>query len=111
MLPKDIRDQFAQKLNEEAGASQEVCLWMSFCDPEKPKGQQFLGVVVMKTLGIAHAIDRAWKLGINPGGEVLGYEMDGSEINPDHFDKLLTQDDLVAAGYIDPIDQNQQGAA
>lgn len=69
--------------------------WMSFCDGDKPKGQQFLGVSIVRVYGadmnamaielllrfpfhdpeegpwIAAACRKAHMLGINPGGEVL----------------------------------------
>ena len=96
------RAKFAERLLEEKNNQDEVCLWMSFCNPGKPKGQQFTGVIVTKTIGLAHAVKKLWALGINPGGEIFSYETDGSDIQPEHFDRLLTKDDLVAAGYIDP---------
>lgn len=93
-----------KKFNEiyksEEGDS-EKCLWMSFCDPERPKGSQFIGVIIMREKGIAHAINRTWAMGINPGGEVMSYETDDSDILPEHFNKLLTKDELVKAGYCD----------
>lgn len=91
---------FDARLCEEADCD-DVCLWISFCDIEKPKGQQFIGVVITMSKGIAHAIDKTHMLGINPGGEVMSYETDSADIAPEHFDKLLTKGDLVAAGYID----------
>jgi hypothetical protein len=109
------RARFNRLMKEEAVAGKETCFWLSFCDLEKPQGQQHLGVIIMRTLGLAHAIDRAWKLGINPGGEVLSCTTDGDSIRPEHFDRLLTADELVAAGYCDaanpldpdPIHQHQ----
>ncbi len=56
----------ARRLAQEAETTGEVCLWMSFCDPDLPKGRRFLGVIVMWAPGIAHAIARTWELGVNP---------------------------------------------
>jgi hypothetical protein len=74
---------------------------MSFCDTSKPTGEQFLGVVITHAKGIASAIDKTWSLGINPGGEVMSYETDPSDIASEHFDKLLSKHELVKAGYCD----------
>lgn len=88
-----------EKYSEEVG-NEPSCIWMSFCDPDKPKGQQFLGVVIVKTKGFIHAKELAWDLGINPGGEILFSKIDGSDIKPEHFNKLLSHEDLIEAGYI-----------
>lgn len=101
VVPEAERNaRFAQRLAEERDGV-EQCLWMSFCDTDKPKGQQFLGVVIMWSPGLAHAIDRSWKLGINPGGEVMSYVTDPSNIKAEHFNRLLSKQELVAAGYCD----------
>jgi len=96
---KERRVIFEQALVSESN-SQERCLWMSFCDTEKPKGQQFIGVVITHAKGIAHAIDKTHKLGINPGGEVFSYETDATDIDLAHFDILLSKEDLITAGYV-----------
>lgn len=73
---------------------------MSFADPQKPKGTQFLGVVITKCLGMAHAINKTHKLGINPSGEIMSQEIDPSRIKDCDFDKLLSEKDLTEKGYI-----------
>ena len=76
-------------------------MWMSFCAGNKPKGQQFLGVIIMRAPGLMHAIERAWALGINPGGEVVTTLLaDASSVKPEHFDKLLSMSELRTYGYI-----------
>jgi hypothetical protein len=70
-------------------------LWLSFSDPALPKGEQFLGVVVVDvteadaaeaqalkpdmepTRGpwIAAAIRAAWRAQVNPGGEVQSMDI------------------------------------
>lgn len=87
-------------INEELEDNLERCLWMSFCDTDKPSGEQFLGVIITKTLGIAHAVQKTHALGINPGGQILSYEIDPNEIKPEDFNKLLRREDLEKAGYI-----------
>ena len=91
---------FAARLAEEKG-NDESCWWMSYCDGSLPKGSQFLGVTIIKAKGMAHAVQRAWDMGINPGGEIQAYETDPAAIAPDHFNRLLSKDDLITAGYID----------
>ncbi len=44
--------------------------WLSFCDPDRPEGEQFLGVALVQAedeYGVAPA---AWVAGCNPGGEI-----------------------------------------
>ena len=100
MDTNERRARFDARLAEEEEAD-EVCLWMSFCDTDKPPGQQFLGVVITRARGLAHAIEKIWALGINPGGQVMSYETDSSAIAAEHFDRLLSKDELVAVGYCD----------
>lgn len=47
--------------------------WLSFADADRPKGQQALGVAIVKAPHLVLAIKKAWALGINPGGEVMGF--------------------------------------
>ena len=68
--------------------------WLSFCDATRPKGTQLLGVVVTEAETMAGAIQRAWALEVNPGGEVLSTPV-SEEMIP-----LLRQ---VGAGYIDRL--------
>lgn len=93
--------------------------WLSFCDGNRPKGQQFLGVAVIDVTDdeaheafedlldrfpnaqdgaewIAAAARKAHRLGCNPGGEVASIEMPREwpdfETCPRH--ELLTADRL-----------------
>lgn len=101
MTDDERNEKFRLVLESELGKPDE-CIWMSFCDPAKPKGSQFLGVIIMRSPGIAHAIDRSHRMGINPGGEIFSYVTDPSDIKPEHFDQLLTKEMLVKHGYVDP---------
>ena len=72
--------------------------WLSFCDPDRPTGAQFLGACVVDVTNadrlavraevraqfpqarpgaewIAAAGRKAWALGCNPGGEMLCVEL------------------------------------
>jgi hypothetical protein len=46
--------------------------WLSFCDPEKPDGQQFLGACIVEASDFISAVTRSHQEGCNPGGEVKG---------------------------------------
>ncbi len=68
--------------------------WLSFCDDERPKGQQFLGAVVVDVTSedaravvtlhphavrepwLAAAIRACWRAGVNPGGNVASQRID-----------------------------------
>jgi hypothetical protein len=94
--------------------------WLSFADPDRPKGEQFLGVSVisvteadrveahrdvLKKFGevrenadwYAAAIRKAWLLGINPGGQIGITEL--SEMPPNlPLDCALTPEQIEAFG-------------
>lgn len=44
--------------------------WLSFADPELPKGLQFLGACLVQAEDERGAITEAWLRHLNPGGEV-----------------------------------------
>jgi hypothetical protein len=70
--------------------------WLSFCDPDLPKGEQFLGACLIEVTAadaheatirpfpfapagsdwLAAALRKANSLGCNPGGEVEALEVD-----------------------------------
>ena len=101
-------------------------LWLSFTDPDRPAGQQFLGVSVvevtyddlnaargvLETHGhstkeqavlIAAAIRKAWQMGCNPGGEVLTHELlpEVPEYQTAPRHQLLSHAELVARDLIE----------
>jgi hypothetical protein len=49
--------------------------WLSFCDIEAPKGQQFLGVVILQADCAMNAVTLSHTNHINPGGEVQIVEL------------------------------------
>lgn len=51
--------------------------WLSFCDPKRPSGTQFLGACIVGGDNIAAAARNAHVFGCNPGGEVMGMEVPG----------------------------------
>lgn len=75
--------------------------WLSYCDPSKPRGKQFLGVAVVRAHGVVTAAQRAWKLKINPGGEMVCYDLpDGMiETIPENLrERLLTKAEAESLG-------------
>lgn len=50
--------------------------WMSFCDPEKPRGSQFLGVALVDAASFPEAMTVSHMSGCNPGGEIQFVEFD-----------------------------------
>jgi hypothetical protein len=49
--------------------------WLSFCDTDKPPGEQFLGVALVEAPDYPSAIRRAWRTGCNPGGVIAGFDL------------------------------------
>jgi hypothetical protein len=47
--------------------------WLSFVDPERPKGDKFVGALLIESNTFAAAIATSWLLKLNPGGEVQGF--------------------------------------
>ncbi len=44
--------------------------WLSFCDPDKPEGSQFLGACIVDGEDFSDALSVAWAAKCNPGGEI-----------------------------------------
>ena len=45
--------------------------WLSFSDPDAPRGKRFLGVAIVDMDTDASAVEiirHTWELGVNPGG-------------------------------------------
>jgi hypothetical protein len=71
--------------------------WLSFADGNLPKGTQFLGAAVVEACGMAGAAFEAHRLGINPGGEVLGIEIPDKGVPPEsHRNRLLSREEVEA---------------
>lgn len=83
--------------------------WLSFADPHKPKGEQFLGVAIVQAASMKLAVSRTWELQINPGGEVIGVPIIRKNVKPDKYllvmepalhNKLLSLLDLQNANLL-----------
>ena len=73
--------------------------WLSFCDPDRPAGDRFVGGCFVQGRDVGCAVRRAWQLGCNPDGEVAGLPfsdeaMDG--IGPEWRERLLSDEDVDA---------------
>lgn len=66
--------------------------WLSFADPARPVGDEFLGVAIVPGVDFMHAIEGAHLLGCNPGGEVLGYPCLAPP--PDARCRLLSKEEM-----------------
>lgn len=77
--------------------------WLSFADPARPRGSQFLGVAAVLATDLGDAMSAAWRSGCNPGGHVGGRPMPESfgppppELdhrlvsNPDDLDRVTVK--------------------
>lgn len=77
--------------------------WMSFCDPKRPEGTQFLGVAIVEAADEASAVLVSHQLGINPGGEIQMYGFDPTRCPVPIVaveNKLFTMDQLKTAGLL-----------
>jgi hypothetical protein len=61
--------------------------YLSFADGRLPKGQQWLGAAIVEGTDPRGAIKRAWRLRINPGGEVAFTEIE--HLPPERFRNRL----------------------
>jgi hypothetical protein len=60
-------------------------IWCSMCDPQLPKGSQFLGAVAIEARGIASALHELNSRGLNLGGEIMFVEMSPDKRIPDEW--------------------------
>jgi len=87
---KKMADLMKEEMNEP-----ECFWWLSFCDPDKPEGSQFLGAILIKAHGMTDALTKANVLQINPGGEVRGVALPeecNEFIRPEDVNKLLSKE-------------------
>ncbi len=94
------RKKMVKKALEREVGSPPQCYWLSFADPDLPKGSQFLGVVITNAVGVAHAMQKCWDLGCNPGGQVMAYPTDAAKIPKECFDRLLSKQELIDYDFI-----------
>jgi hypothetical protein len=72
--------------------------WLSFSDPDAPSDKRFLGVAIFdmdesrRQVSVREIVQRAHRLGINPGGQVSVQEV---ESIPDEYKNRLITDDAL----------------
>lgn len=98
----DTQDAFGARVSEvmatERANPQEGLWWLSFTDPSRPVGDQFLGVAIVYAPGNVHAIQMAHFLGINPGGQVSAWgPLHVDSITPSFLNRLLTKEEAQQA--------------
>lgn len=72
--------------------------FLSFADPHKAPGTQFLGVCIVDAPTFQDAVQKCWDLGINPGGEIRAYRFPPTHpFPPGVKDRLLTREEAEAA--------------
>jgi len=94
----DIQKRKKELLAQEKLDNKEAYWWMSFAY------NGFRGVVITKSLGHAHALDRSHRLGVNPGGEVRSTTIPINEdtaIYEKYLDRLLSKKDLLENDLIE----------
>lgn len=64
--------------------------WLSFAD------EQFLGAAIVEAAGFPEALGVVNRLGINPGGDVRGFQLpsDAPGVADEWMNRLLTLEDL-----------------
>jgi hypothetical protein len=73
--------------------------YLSFADPHRPTGEQWLGGCVVAGIDIGQAVRTAAALSCNPGGEVAALEVPREFVDrlPDeHVGRLITDRAVVA---------------
>jgi hypothetical protein len=72
--------------------------WLSFADARRPKGTQFLGALILPFDSFLVAVTESHRLGLNPGGEVVGAPIPSENIiHPSWFGVLLNRATIDAA--------------
>ena len=68
---------------------------LSFVDPSAPAGHRWLGGTLVTGRDIEQAVENAWRLGVNPGGAVLGGPVLADDVPGliRHYGRLVTDED------------------
>lgn len=69
--------------------------WLSYADPERPQGEQFLGIAIVEGVNMRHATIVASLQGLNPGGECRLWQLPGELVG--FTGRLLTVDEAFEA--------------
>lgn len=66
--------------------------WLSFADPQTGDN---IGVNVVDAPDFMSAVHKSHELGINPGGEVLGSQIDPAIVPDAYTNRLLSKDECA----------------
>ena len=94
---EDFKRLVLAKIKGEVAEGKVGVWWLSFADGNLPKGRQFLGVVIVRAYGFAHAHAQVQLMGINPGGEVVGVAGDAPwlpQLPEKYMGRLLGKEEL-----------------
>jgi hypothetical protein len=69
--------------------------WLSFADPDRPEGQQFLGACVVMSHGLLSATLTAHTFGCNPGGQIQAMGPLEITVRPGWANRLLTREECA----------------
>lgn len=82
--------------------------WLSFADPDLPKGKQFLGVCVVDADDVADALKTAHAAGCNPGGEVQAFDVTEAAEDPAFKRlpkyRLLSREEIETPPPTEPVE-------
>lgn len=70
-------------------------MWLSFCDSDRPEGEQFLGAAIVPGTNVLEGAMSATILHCNPGGEVVGIPIQAhmfDAIPPLYLHRLLSRE-------------------
>lgn len=71
--------------------------WLSFADARRPRGEQFLGAVMVRALTFLEAVRVSHVLKLNPGGEVQGRPCPAKIVPlvpPAWVERLMSREDV-----------------
>jgi hypothetical protein len=73
-----------------------MLMWLSFVRDGK-----FAGVVITEAMDVADAASKCWRIGVNPGGEIMSFQIpeDAAKERSYPRDTLLSEDFLKADGH------------
>ena len=94
MTARDCNARIKQMIEHECGTGTLEPLLLYFQGPDAPAGGRFLGACIVEAYGVITAVQKAHRLGINPGGAVVVY--DAPAHDPCVRDRLITSDEEMA---------------
>jgi hypothetical protein len=80
--------------------------YLSFCDPGKPNGTQFLGATLVEADDPSDMLTKTHANGTNPGGEVEFLELDFESIDDlpaasrSYLNRFVPREEVMAGGYM-----------